>query len=55
VKDSLDLAIGVAIGLSMQVALFIAPLTVLVAWPVGSDMSLFFDPFQTIVLYIAIL
>ncbi|KAL2023388.1 hypothetical protein VTK56DRAFT_2745 [Thermocarpiscus australiensis] len=56
IKDKMDLAIGVAIGSSMQVALFIIPLLVIIGWGMGMDsMSLSFDPFQVAVLFVAVL
>ncbi|KAK3487686.1 calcium/proton exchanger [Neurospora hispaniola] len=48
IKDKMDLAIGVAVGSSMQVALFVIPLLVIIGWGMGiEDMSLSFDTFQT--------
>lgn len=56
IKDKMDLAIGVAVGSSMQVALFIIPLLVIIGWGMGMDeMSLSFDPFQVAVLFVAVL
>jgi len=56
IKDKMDLAIGVAVGSSMQVALFIIPLLVIIGWGLGmDDMSLSFDPFQVAVLFVAVL
>ena len=46
VKDKLDLALSIAVGSTIQVALGLLPLLVLVGWAVGQPMSLFFDPFQ---------
>lgn len=58
IKDKMDLAIGVAVGSSMQIALLILPLMVIISWcglgqPV--DMTLDFDGFQVAVLFIAVL
>ncbi|KXJ86210.1 Sodium/calcium exchanger protein-domain-containing protein [Microdochium bolleyi] len=56
IKDKMDLAIGVAIGSSMQVALFLIPLLVIIGWGIGNpDMNLSFDEFQVAVLFIAVL
>ncbi|KAK4251576.1 Sodium/calcium exchanger protein-domain-containing protein [Corynascus novoguineensis] len=56
IKDKMDLAIGVAVGSSMQVALFIIPLLVIIGWGMGMDaMALSFDPFQVAVLFVAVL
>ena len=57
-KDKMDLAIGVAVGSSMQIALLILPLMVVIGWcGLGqpADMTLDFDGFQVTVLFIAVL
>ncbi|WPH04399.1 Hypothetical protein R9X50_00729000 [Acrodontium crateriforme] len=58
IKDKMDLAIGVAVGSSLQIALLVLPLTVLLSWfGVGRPdvMSLSFDGFQIAVLFISII
>jgi len=63
IKDKMDLAIGVAIGSSMQIALLVTPLMVVLAWcgvgkgksADGAELTLVFDGFQVVVLFIAIL
>ena len=56
IKDKMDLAIGVAVGSSMQIALLVLPFTVVLAWIIGKDdMTLFFDGFQIAVLFVAVL
>ncbi|KIW99909.1 calcium/proton exchanger [Rhinocladiella mackenziei CBS 650.93] len=56
VKDKMDLAIGVAVGSSMQIALLVLPLVVVLGWIIGKDdMTLFFDGFQIAVLFVAVL
>jgi len=56
IKDKMDLAIGVAIGSSMQVSLLLIPLLVVLGWIMGKDgMNLSFDGFQVAVLFIGIL
>ncbi|KAG4024986.1 hypothetical protein MFRU_075g00080 [Monilinia fructicola] len=55
-KDKMDLAIGVAVGSSMQVSLFLIPLLVVIGWIMGNDaMNLSFDGFQVAVLFVAVL
>ncbi|KAJ9269423.1 hypothetical protein DTO212C5_4486 [Paecilomyces variotii] len=55
-KDKMDLAIGVAVGSSMQIALLVLPLIVVIGWCMGNDdMTLYFDGFQVILLFIAVL
>ncbi|KAK2018069.1 calcium/proton exchanger [Colletotrichum eremochloae] len=56
IKDKMDLAIGVAVGSSMQVALFLIPMLVVIGWGMGNDdMTLSFDQFQVAVLFVAVL
>ncbi|KAL7789080.1 Ca2+ transporter [Trichoderma ceciliae] len=56
IKDKMDLAIGVAVGSSMQVALFLIPLLVVIGWGMGNDeMNLSFDTFQVAVMFVAVL
>lgn len=56
VKDKMDLAIGVAVGSSMQIALLVLPFVVVLGWIMGKDdMTLFFDGFQIAVLFVAVL
>jgi len=55
-KDKMDLAIGVAVGSSMQVSLFLIPLLVVIGWIMGNDnMTMSFDGFQVAVMFVAIL
>lgn len=54
IKDKMDLAIGVAVGSSMQIALLVLPLMVILGWIIKSDMTLVFDDFQIVVLFVAI-
>ncbi|BDD62987.1 hypothetical protein MAP00_007939 [Monascus purpureus] len=55
-KDKMDLAIGVAVGSSMQIALLVLPLVVVIGWIMGKDdMTLYFDAFQIILLFVSIL
>ena len=61
IKDKMDLAIGVAVGSSLQVALLVLPLMVLLNWwgvgqkPGVELMTLDFDGFQVWVLFIQII
>lgn len=55
IKDKMDLAIGVAIGSSMQIALLVLPLVVVLGWILGvNDMTLDFDGFQIAVLFVSV-
>ncbi|KAJ4421552.1 hypothetical protein N0V82_003690 [Gnomoniopsis sp. IMI 355080] len=52
-KNKMDLAIGVAIGSSIQIALFVTPLVVILGWMMDKDMSLYFTLFETISLFVS--
>ena len=54
-KDKMDLSLSIAIGSSMQIALFATPLLVMIGWVLGKEMTLYFDIFQTTVLFISVL
>jgi len=48
-KGKMDLALGVAVGSSTQIALFVVPFSVIVGWVVDVPMSLDFQIFSTTV------
>ena len=54
-KNKMDLAIGVAIGSSTQIALFLIPFVTLVGWFINQPMSLNFSAFETICLFVSVL
>ncbi|CAN1853699.1 Vacuolar cation/proton exchanger 3 [Linum perenne] len=54
-KDKLDISLGVALGSSCQISLFVVPLCVIVAWIAGIDMDLNFNTVETGSLAIAII
>lgn len=54
-KDKMDLALGVAIGSSMQIALFVTPFLVILGWAIGQDMTLQFKGFETVVFFLSVL
>jgi Ca2+:H+ antiporter len=41
----MEITIGVAVGSSIQIAAGMIPLLVLIAWPMGKDLTLFFVSF----------
>ncbi|RMZ87068.1 hypothetical protein DV736_g5707, partial [Chaetothyriales sp. CBS 134916] len=56
VKDKMDLAIGVAVGSSMQIALLVLPFIVVLGWIIKKDdMTLLFDGFQITVVFVTVL
>jgi Ca2+:H+ antiporter len=50
-KNKMDLAIGVAVGSSIQIALFITPLVVILGWCMNKAMTLYFNLFETVSLF----
>ncbi|RUR75751.1 hypothetical protein PCC6912_46480 [Chlorogloeopsis fritschii PCC 6912] len=51
----MDLAVAVAMGSSLQIAMFIAPILVLVSQLIGQSMNLDFNPFEVLAVAIAVL
>lgn len=54
-KNKMDLAIGVAIGSSLQIALFVTPFLVVLGWAMGQPMTLHFQMFETVVFFVSVL
>ncbi|CEJ89145.1 Putative Serine/threonine protein kinase-like protein [[Torrubiella] hemipterigena] len=52
-KNKMDLAIGVALGSSIQIALFVTPFIVILGWIIGKDMTLYFTLFETVCLFVS--
>jgi Ca2+:H+ antiporter len=55
VKDKMDLAIGVSLGSSIQIATFVLPVTVLAGWAMGKELTLDFDPFAVLMLTVSVI
>jgi len=53
-KGKMDLALGVAVGSSTQIALFVVPFSVIVGWICGVDMTLDFKAFETVVFVLSV-
>ncbi|OBT77735.1 hypothetical protein VF21_03797 [Pseudogymnoascus sp. 05NY08] len=54
-KDKMDLAMGVAVGSSMQIALLVTPFLVIMGWIIGQPMTLHFETFETVVFFLSVL
>ena len=54
-KDKMDLSLAIAIGSSVQIAVFVAPLMVIFAWVMGVDLSLEFGPLETAATFLSVL
>ncbi|KAJ0075205.1 hypothetical protein Patl1_34857 [Pistacia atlantica] len=54
-KDKLDITLGVAIGSSTQISMFVIPFCVVIGWFMGQPMDLNFQLFETATLFITVL
>jgi Ca2+:H+ antiporter len=54
VKDKLTLSIGIAVGSSIQIALFVIPFIVTLGWILGHPLTMFFDPFESAALFLSV-
>lgn len=54
-KDKMDLSVSVAVGSSLQIALFVAPVLVIAGWLTGKPMDLNFNAFELVAVAVAVL
>ncbi|AFZ17331.1 calcium/proton exchanger [Allocoleopsis franciscana] len=54
-KNKMDLSVSVAVGSSMQIALFVAPVLVLAGWLMGKPMDLNFNTFELVAVVVSVL
>ncbi|HLP90557.1 MAG TPA: calcium/proton exchanger [Nostocaceae cyanobacterium] len=54
-KNKMDLSLSVAVGSSMQIALFVAPVLVIAGWIFGQPMDLDFQPFELVAVTVSVL
>ncbi|KAI9491675.1 Sodium/calcium exchanger protein-domain-containing protein [Zychaea mexicana] len=54
-KNKMNLSINIAISSSLQIGLFVTPVLVIAGWIFGQPMSLFFEDFETVVLFSSVL
>ncbi|PIN17179.1 Ca2+/H+ antiporter VCX1 [Handroanthus impetiginosus] len=54
-KNKLDISLGVALGSATQIAMFVIPLSVIVSWIIGVNMSLDFSLLETSSLALSII
>lgn len=47
-KNKMDLTLGIAVGSSLQIALLVAPILVLVGWAIGEPLTLHFNLFEIV-------
>lgn len=53
-RNKMELALGIALGSSLQIALFVAPLLVFISLAFGTPMTLIFNPFELVALGAAV-
>ncbi|HEY9887451.1 MAG TPA: calcium/proton exchanger, partial [Candidatus Obscuribacterales bacterium] len=54
-KDKMDLSISVAVGSSLQIALFVTPVLILAGWVLGQPMDLNFSTLELLAVTVAVL
>ncbi|KAH8203638.1 hypothetical protein TruAng_002168 [Truncatella angustata] len=55
IKNKMDLAMGVAIGSSIQISLFVTPFLVILGWMMNRPMNLHFETFETVAFALSVL
>ena len=53
-RDKMELALSIAIGSSIQIALLVAPVLVFLSWVIGQPMSLIFTPLEIAGIVVAV-
>ncbi|EPY49745.1 CaCA proton/calcium exchanger [Schizosaccharomyces cryophilus OY26] len=54
-RGQMDLALGVAIGSSIQISMFLAPFLVIVGWFISQPLTLYFESLETVILFVSVL
>ncbi|WP_447980360.1 calcium/proton exchanger [Candidatus Nitrospira bockiana] len=54
-KNDMDLALGIAVNSSLQIALFVAPCLVFASYAIGSPLDLIFTPFEVAAVTVSVL
>jgi len=54
-KNKMDLSIGVALGSSIQIALLVIPVLVILGWIIDQPLNLNFQAFETAVLFVSVI
>ncbi|CEJ44803.1 calcium/proton exchanger [Umezakia ovalisporum] len=53
-KNKMDLSLSVAVGSSLQIALFVAPVLVIAGWVLDKPMDLDFNPFELVAVVVSV-
>ena len=54
-KNKMELSLGIAVGSATQIALFVLPLCVVIAWSVDMPLTMNMHPFETATLFMTVL
>ncbi|KAE8184564.1 hypothetical protein CF336_g7752 [Tilletia laevis] len=54
-KGKMEIAVGVAVGSSIQIAVGVIPALVIVSWAIGQPLTLYFHSFETVVLVASVI
>lgn len=55
IEGKMNLAVNIALGSGLQIALLVTPLLVILGWIIGQPMSLYFQTFETVVFFVSVL
>ncbi|PBL03712.1 calcium/proton exchanger [Armillaria gallica] len=55
VQDELNLSIDITVGSSIQMSLVVIPFTVTLGWIMGKPMTLLFDPYESVAMFLAVI
>jgi len=55
IDDKMNLAVNIALGSGLQIALLVTPFLVILGWIIGQPMSLYFQTFETVVFFVSVL
>ena len=51
----MNLAVNIALGSGLQIALLVTPALVILGWAMGQEMTLYFKTFETVVFFVSVL
>ena len=54
-KDKMDLSFAISMGSSTQIAVFVAPLMVVIAWALGVPLTFEFGVLETVAVFMAVM
>jgi len=54
-KNAMDESLGLSTGSSVNLALFIQPILILLAWSMHKNLTLLYDPFESVTLFLSVL